>query len=72
MTRFFCIFSDFKENCLPASITIHTSSKRLAMGFVTSARQKTYFFREPILPRLVISGLIHQYRRYFFLPAHQK
>ncbi|MCU7879160.1 MAG: hypothetical protein KZQ60_00105, partial [Candidatus Thiodiazotropha sp. (ex Lucinoma aequizonata)] len=25
---------------------------------VTSARQKTYFFREPVLPRLVISGLI--------------
>ncbi|MCU7898569.1 MAG: hypothetical protein KZQ61_08270 [Candidatus Thiodiazotropha sp. (ex Lucinoma aequizonata)] len=33
LTRFFCIFSDFKEDCLPASITIHTSSKRLAMGF---------------------------------------
>ncbi|MCU7895610.1 MAG: hypothetical protein KZQ66_10385 [Candidatus Thiodiazotropha sp. (ex Lucinoma aequizonata)] len=29
----FCIFSDFKEDCLPASITIHTSNKRLAMGF---------------------------------------
>ncbi|MCU7907568.1 MAG: hypothetical protein KZQ71_01965, partial [Candidatus Thiodiazotropha sp. (ex Lucinoma aequizonata)] len=27
LTRFFCIFSDFKEDCLPASITIHTSSK---------------------------------------------
>ncbi|MCU7880084.1 MAG: hypothetical protein KZQ66_19575 [Candidatus Thiodiazotropha sp. (ex Lucinoma aequizonata)] len=25
---------------------------------ITSARQKTYFFREPVLPRLVISGLI--------------
>ncbi|MCU7898711.1 MAG: hypothetical protein KZQ71_02825 [Candidatus Thiodiazotropha sp. (ex Lucinoma aequizonata)] len=25
---------------------------------VSSARQKTYFFREPVLPRLVISGLI--------------
>ncbi|MCU7880271.1 MAG: hypothetical protein KZQ60_06785 [Candidatus Thiodiazotropha sp. (ex Lucinoma aequizonata)] len=23
-----------------------------------SARQKTHFFREPVLPRLVISGLI--------------
>ncbi|MCU7879428.1 MAG: hypothetical protein KZQ60_01760 [Candidatus Thiodiazotropha sp. (ex Lucinoma aequizonata)] len=33
LTRFFCIFSDFKEDCLPTSITIHTSSKRLAMGF---------------------------------------
>ncbi|MCU7889222.1 MAG: hypothetical protein KZQ59_14125 [Candidatus Thiodiazotropha sp. (ex Lucinoma aequizonata)] len=33
LTRFFCIFSDSKENCLPTSITIHTSSKRLAMGF---------------------------------------
>ncbi|MCU7897395.1 MAG: hypothetical protein KZQ63_05180 [Candidatus Thiodiazotropha sp. (ex Lucinoma aequizonata)] len=33
LTRFFCIFSDFKEDYLPASITIHTSSKRLAMGF---------------------------------------
>ncbi|MCU7894865.1 MAG: hypothetical protein KZQ62_07910 [Candidatus Thiodiazotropha sp. (ex Lucinoma aequizonata)] len=33
LTRFFCIFFDFKEDCLPASITIHTSSKRLAMGF---------------------------------------
>ncbi|MCU7894467.1 MAG: hypothetical protein KZQ62_05590 [Candidatus Thiodiazotropha sp. (ex Lucinoma aequizonata)] len=33
LTRFFCIFSNFEENCLPASITIHTSSKRLAMGF---------------------------------------
>ncbi|MCU7879651.1 MAG: hypothetical protein KZQ60_03095, partial [Candidatus Thiodiazotropha sp. (ex Lucinoma aequizonata)] len=25
---------------------------------VVSARQKTHFFREPVLPRLVISGLI--------------
>ncbi|MCU7879740.1 MAG: hypothetical protein KZQ66_18165, partial [Candidatus Thiodiazotropha sp. (ex Lucinoma aequizonata)] len=25
---------------------------------VISARQKTHFFREPVLPRLVISGLI--------------
>ncbi|MCU7889020.1 MAG: hypothetical protein KZQ59_12955, partial [Candidatus Thiodiazotropha sp. (ex Lucinoma aequizonata)] len=25
---------------------------------VLSARQKTYFFRKPVLPRLVISGLI--------------
>ncbi|MCU7907832.1 MAG: hypothetical protein KZQ71_03515 [Candidatus Thiodiazotropha sp. (ex Lucinoma aequizonata)] len=25
---------------------------------VFSARQKTHFFREPVLPRLVISGLI--------------
>ncbi|MCU7894034.1 MAG: hypothetical protein KZQ62_03055 [Candidatus Thiodiazotropha sp. (ex Lucinoma aequizonata)] len=33
LTRFFYIFSDFKEECLPTSITIHTSSKRLAMGF---------------------------------------
>ncbi|MCU7894287.1 MAG: hypothetical protein KZQ66_04845 [Candidatus Thiodiazotropha sp. (ex Lucinoma aequizonata)] len=33
LTRFFCIFSDFKEDCLPVSITIHTSSKRLAMAF---------------------------------------
>ncbi|MCU7896660.1 MAG: hypothetical protein KZQ62_18455 [Candidatus Thiodiazotropha sp. (ex Lucinoma aequizonata)] len=40
LTRFFCIFSDFKEDCLP------------------SARQKAHFFREPVLPRLVISGLI--------------
>ncbi|MCU7895475.1 MAG: hypothetical protein KZQ62_11450, partial [Candidatus Thiodiazotropha sp. (ex Lucinoma aequizonata)] len=24
LTRFFCIFFDFKEDCLPASITIHT------------------------------------------------
>ncbi|MCU7897126.1 MAG: hypothetical protein KZQ66_05575, partial [Candidatus Thiodiazotropha sp. (ex Lucinoma aequizonata)] len=23
LTRFFCIFSDFKEDCLPISITIH-------------------------------------------------
>ncbi|MCU7902190.1 MAG: hypothetical protein KZQ66_09435, partial [Candidatus Thiodiazotropha sp. (ex Lucinoma aequizonata)] len=30
LIRFFCIFSDFKEDCLPTSITIHTSSKRLA------------------------------------------
>ncbi|MCU7879142.1 MAG: hypothetical protein KZQ60_00010 [Candidatus Thiodiazotropha sp. (ex Lucinoma aequizonata)] len=26
--------------------------------YLPSARQKTHFFREPILPRLVISGLI--------------
>ncbi|MCU7887674.1 MAG: hypothetical protein KZQ59_05045, partial [Candidatus Thiodiazotropha sp. (ex Lucinoma aequizonata)] len=25
---------------------------------IVSARQKTHFFREPVLPRLVISGLI--------------
>ncbi|MCU7899162.1 MAG: hypothetical protein KZQ66_21010 [Candidatus Thiodiazotropha sp. (ex Lucinoma aequizonata)] len=25
---------------------------------ILSARQKTHFFREPVLPRLVISGLI--------------
>ncbi|MCU7887879.1 MAG: hypothetical protein KZQ66_20195, partial [Candidatus Thiodiazotropha sp. (ex Lucinoma aequizonata)] len=25
---------------------------------LSSARQKTHFFREPVLPRLVISGLI--------------
>ncbi|MCU7894217.1 MAG: hypothetical protein KZQ66_16620, partial [Candidatus Thiodiazotropha sp. (ex Lucinoma aequizonata)] len=25
---------------------------------IVSAQQKTYFFREPVLPRLVISGLI--------------
>ncbi|MCU7880947.1 MAG: hypothetical protein KZQ60_10705 [Candidatus Thiodiazotropha sp. (ex Lucinoma aequizonata)] len=25
---------------------------------IPSARQKTHFFREPVLPRLVISGLI--------------
>ncbi|MCU7893594.1 MAG: hypothetical protein KZQ62_00400, partial [Candidatus Thiodiazotropha sp. (ex Lucinoma aequizonata)] len=27
-------------------------------GHLNSARQKTHFFREPVLPRLVISGLI--------------
>ncbi|MCU7895847.1 MAG: hypothetical protein KZQ63_04790, partial [Candidatus Thiodiazotropha sp. (ex Lucinoma aequizonata)] len=25
---------------------------------IVSARQKTHFFREPVLPRLIISGLI--------------
>ncbi|MCU7908086.1 MAG: hypothetical protein KZQ71_05050, partial [Candidatus Thiodiazotropha sp. (ex Lucinoma aequizonata)] len=25
---------------------------------ISSARQKTHFFREPVLPRLLISGLI--------------
>ncbi|MCU7880348.1 MAG: hypothetical protein KZQ60_07295, partial [Candidatus Thiodiazotropha sp. (ex Lucinoma aequizonata)] len=32
--------------------------RKYSKEFVTSARQKTHFFREPVLPRLVISGLI--------------
>ncbi|MCU7880162.1 MAG: hypothetical protein KZQ60_06140, partial [Candidatus Thiodiazotropha sp. (ex Lucinoma aequizonata)] len=30
----------------------------LQADWIGSARQKTHFFREPVLPRLVISGLI--------------
>ncbi|MCU7908253.1 MAG: hypothetical protein KZQ71_06020, partial [Candidatus Thiodiazotropha sp. (ex Lucinoma aequizonata)] len=30
----------------------------IEMYTLVSARQKTHFFREPVLPRLVISGLI--------------
>ncbi|MCU7895145.1 MAG: hypothetical protein KZQ62_09495 [Candidatus Thiodiazotropha sp. (ex Lucinoma aequizonata)] len=30
----------------------------LWVSFIDSARQKTHFFREPVLPRLVISDLI--------------
>ncbi|MCU7879781.1 MAG: hypothetical protein KZQ66_05085 [Candidatus Thiodiazotropha sp. (ex Lucinoma aequizonata)] len=30
----------------------------LGATLLLSARQKTHFFREPVLPRLVISGLI--------------
>ncbi|MCU7903839.1 MAG: hypothetical protein KZQ66_19200, partial [Candidatus Thiodiazotropha sp. (ex Lucinoma aequizonata)] len=33
---------------------------------LTSARQKTHFFREPVLPRLVISGLIINTGTIFF------
>ncbi|MCU7899952.1 MAG: hypothetical protein KZQ66_15780 [Candidatus Thiodiazotropha sp. (ex Lucinoma aequizonata)] len=39
--------------CHNGSIIERISSSRLG-----SARQKTYFFREPVLPRLIISGLI--------------
>ncbi|MCU7897624.1 MAG: hypothetical protein KZQ61_02660, partial [Candidatus Thiodiazotropha sp. (ex Lucinoma aequizonata)] len=38
---------------LPGMTCTDVSPRRL-----TSARQKTHFFREPVLPRLVISGLI--------------
>ncbi|MCU7881886.1 MAG: hypothetical protein KZQ60_16170 [Candidatus Thiodiazotropha sp. (ex Lucinoma aequizonata)] len=31
---------------------------RVTVQTLSSARQKTHFFREPVLPRLVISGLI--------------
>ncbi|MCU7880676.1 MAG: hypothetical protein KZQ66_14445, partial [Candidatus Thiodiazotropha sp. (ex Lucinoma aequizonata)] len=39
--------------CPNGSIIERISSSRLG-----SARQKTHFFREPVLPRLVISSLI--------------
>ncbi|MCU7895283.1 MAG: hypothetical protein KZQ62_10300, partial [Candidatus Thiodiazotropha sp. (ex Lucinoma aequizonata)] len=34
------------------------SSSDALLNLLDSARQKTHFFREPVLPRLVISGLI--------------
>ncbi|MCU7902491.1 MAG: hypothetical protein KZQ66_11205 [Candidatus Thiodiazotropha sp. (ex Lucinoma aequizonata)] len=40
------------ESCFSAR------GRRRVEQYLPSARQKTHFFREPVLPRLVISGLI--------------
>jgi hypothetical protein len=34
LTRFFCIYPDFNDACVPASLGIHLSHKKLAMGFL--------------------------------------
>ncbi|MCU7893691.1 MAG: hypothetical protein KZQ63_06970, partial [Candidatus Thiodiazotropha sp. (ex Lucinoma aequizonata)] len=34
LIRFFCIFSDFKEDCLSASISIHISSNKRVFDLV--------------------------------------
>ncbi|MCU7882168.1 MAG: hypothetical protein KZQ60_17815, partial [Candidatus Thiodiazotropha sp. (ex Lucinoma aequizonata)] len=50
-----------KEFCTP-QLSCFFSFQQLflivTVQTLVSARQKTHFFREPVLPRLVISGLI--------------
>ncbi|MCU7880847.1 MAG: hypothetical protein KZQ66_21225, partial [Candidatus Thiodiazotropha sp. (ex Lucinoma aequizonata)] len=49
---------NFKAICPWNDKDINTAFYDSGFEFIDSARQKTHFFREPVLPRLVISGLI--------------
>ncbi|MCU7887168.1 MAG: hypothetical protein KZQ59_02095 [Candidatus Thiodiazotropha sp. (ex Lucinoma aequizonata)] len=55
-----------------AVVFLTITNATTAAASIVSARQKTHFFREPVLPRLVISGLIINTGAIFFLPPHQK